>query len=115
MKVKKIIVFLIILISIISISIISNASYLGNFTGNPSSTAANRVGKITGVALNVIQVIGMSVAVIMLLVLGIKYLVASAADRAEIKKHAVVYVVGAVLMFGAGAIVGIIKNVALTI
>ena len=112
MKIKKIVVFFIILISIISISIISNASFLGNFTGDVSGEAATRFGKMSDTALNVIQVIGVAVAVIMLLVLGIKYMVASAADRAEIKKHAIVYVVGAVLMFGASVIIGIIEDFA---
>ena len=59
--------------------------------------------------LSIIQVVGISVATIMLIVLGIKYIVASASERAEIKKHAVVYVTGAILMFGASAIVTIIR------
>ena len=112
MKIKKIIVFFIILILIVSISIISNASYLGNFTGDVCGEAATRFGKRSDTALNLIQVIGVAVAVIMLLVLGIKYMIASAADRAEIKKHAIVYVVGAIIMFGAAGIVGIIKDFA---
>ena len=31
-------------------------------------------------------------------------------DKAEIKKHAVVYIVGAVVLFGATGLLGIIKN-----
>ena len=117
MKVKKIIVFFIILITIISISIISNGadSFLDDFSGDVSGEAATRAGKISSTALTVIQVIGMAVAVIMLMVLGIKYMVASAADRAEIKKHAIVYVVGAIIMFGAAGIMEIIKDFAIKI
>ena len=114
MKVKKVIVFLIVLLTIISISLISNASYLEKFSGDVGGDIATRAGKISSTALTVIQVIGMAVAVIMLIVLGIKYMVASAADRAEIKKHAIVYVTGAIIMFGAAGIVEIIKKLAVT-
>ena len=110
MKVKKIIVFFIILITLISISLISNASYLDKFSGDVSGEAAIRAGKISSSALNVIQVIGIAVAVIMLMVLGIKYMVASASDRADIKKHAIIYVTGAILLFGASGFVEIIKK-----
>lgn len=115
MKIKKIIVFFIILISIISISLVSNASYLDKFTGDVTSEPATRAGNITSSALTIIQIIGMAVAVIMIMVLGIKYMIASAADRAEIKKHAVVYVVGALLMFGASGFISIIKKFAISI
>ena len=67
---------------------------------------------IVGEILAVVQVIGVSVAIIMLIVLAIKYISAAPNDKAEIKKHAVVYVVGAVILFAASAIVGIIRNFA---
>ena len=51
----------------------------------------------------------------MLIVLAIKYISAAPNDKAEIKKHAVVYVVGAVILFGATVILEIIKNFALQI
>ena len=110
MKVKKVIGFFIILISIISISIISNASYLENFTGDATSEPATRAGDILSASLDIIQIVGVTVAIVMLMTLGIKYMVASAADRAEIKKHAIVYFVGAIIMFGAAGLVEIVKN-----
>ena len=91
MKVKKIIVFLIVLISIISISLICNASWLDDFDGSTTATSAtDRVEDTLSIALGVIQVIAMAVATIMLIVLGMKYMVASASESAEIKKHAIV-------------------------
>ena len=48
----------------------------------------------------------------MLIVLAIKYISAAPGDKAEIKKHAVVYVVGAVILFAATGILGIVKNFA---
>lgn len=58
-------------------------------TGN--LTIRNMVRTVIGIA----QVIAIGVAVIMLMVLAIKYMSAAPGDKAEIKKHAVVYVVGA--------------------
>ena len=51
-------------------------------------------------------------AIIMLIVLAIKYISAAPGDKADIKKHAVVYVVGAIVLFAASGILGIIKNFA---
>ena len=58
------------------------------------------------------QVIGVGVAVIMLIVLAIKYISAAPSDKAEIKKHMVVYVVGAIVLFAASGILEIIKRFA---
>ncbi len=75
-------------------------------------TTANKMQGITGVILAVVQVVGAAIAVIMLLVLGIKYMHSAPNDRAEIKKHAVVYVVGAVVLFASSGILGIIRTFA---
>lgn len=77
-----------------------------------SSGAASSVNNIIGAVLTVAQVVGTGVAVIMLVVLAIKYIAAAPGDKAEIKKHAVVYVVGAVVLFAASSILGIVKNFA---
>ena len=62
--------------------------------------------------LTVAQVIGVGVAVIMLIVLAIKYISAAPSDKAEIKKHMVIYVVGAIVLFAASGILEIIKRFA---
>ena len=53
--------------------------------------------RITGI----IRVIGTIVAVAMLIVLGIKYIMGSAEERAEYKKTLFPYFIGAVLIFAA--------------
>ena len=83
----------------------------GKITGGDTS-ASDSVGKMASSILSVVQVVGMAVAVIMLIVLAIKYISAAPSDKAEIKKHAVVYVVGAVVLFGASGILQIVKNFA---
>ena len=82
--------------------------------GNVSDTSApaKAAKDISGTIIGVVQVIGVAVAVIMLIVLAIKYISAAPNDKAEIKKHAVVYVVGAVVLFAASGILEIIKGFA---
>lgn len=77
-------------------------------TTGTAGTSYNVVGAI----LTIVQVIGVGVAIIMLIVLAIKYISAAPGDKAEIKKHAVVYVVGAIVLFAASGILGIIRNFA---
>ncbi len=77
-----------------------------------SSGAASSIQKIIGSIITIVQVIGTGVAIIMLIVLAIKYISAAPSDKAEIKKHAVVYVVGAIVLFAASGILGIVKNFA---
>lgn len=74
------------------------------------SGATGSVQNIIGALITIIQVVGSGVAIIMLIVLAIKYISAAPGDKAEIKKHAVVYVVGAVILFAATGILGIVKN-----
>lgn len=75
---------------------------------NTAQTANNLIGSILGV----VQVIAMGVAVIMLIVLAIKYISAAPSEKADIKKGMITYVVGAILLFGATAILQVIKTFA---
>lgn len=81
-----------------------------SFSGDGSGNTAKTFTSILNTILGITQIIGVAVAVIMLIVLAIKYISAAPGDKAEIKKHAVVYIVGAVVLFGASGILGIIKG-----
>lgn len=77
-----------------------------------STGAAKSINTIIGSVITIVQVVGVGVAIIMLIVLAIKYISAAPGDKADIKKHAVVYVVGAIVLFAASGLLGIIKNFA---
>ena len=86
---------------------------LNQFDGKgDSSGAGTAVSNIIGSIINIVQIVGTGVAIIMLIVLAIKYISAAPGDKADIKKHAVVYVVGAIVLFAATGILQIIKNFA---
>ena len=57
---------------------------------------------------SVLRIAGVTIAVVMLLAVAMKYMLSSAGDRADIKKHAIAYVVGAVVLFGATNIIAAI-------
>lgn len=83
-----------------------------NDTTGVKLEASNSVKRIITALINLVRIVGSGVAVIMLIVLAIKYISAAPGDKAEIKKHAVVYIVGAVVLFAASGILGIIQNFA---
>lgn len=83
-----------------------------SIVANDDTGAAKKFQGVAGSILSVVQVIAVSVAVIMLIVLAIKYISSAPNDKAEIKKNAVVYVVGAVILFGASGLLGLIKDFA---
>lgn len=68
--------------------------------------------KISGAIITIARVICMGVAITMLVMVGIKYMSAAPGEKADIKKHAVIYVVGAVVMFASTGILGIIQKFA---
>ena len=94
---------------------LSNVVFAGSAeipSGDPNGPTAKTFGTILNTILGIVQVIGVAIAVIMLIVLAIKYISAAPGDKAEIKKHAVVYIVGAVVLFAASGLLQIIKSFA---
>ena len=83
------------------------------FKQEDGSGASNAVANIIGVIINVAQIVGMGVAIIMLIVLAIQYIAASPEGKAEIKKNSTIYIVGAVILFAASGILGIIRKFAI--
>ena len=109
----------IILIIIMLSSCIFNFVYatdtiIGMYGGNVDDAAAGggitETRKIIGRIISIVQVFGVFIAVAMSMSLGIKYMYASPGDKAQIKNHLTVYVIGAVVMFGSVGILGIIKS-----
>lgn len=74
------------------------------------SSINNTVGNVLGI----VTFICYAAAVIMLMMLGIKYVTSSPEGKAEVKKSAVIYVIGAVLVFAAGTVLTVIQNMATT-
>ena len=74
----------------------------------PTETSGilNLAGKILGF----LQWIALIGGVLIIAVLGIKYMMGSLEEKAEYKKGMTIYVVGAVLLFGASFLLGVVQD-----
>lgn len=81
-------------------------------TGAPGDETAGKVNDIVTTVITIARVVGVAVAIVMLLVVAMKYMTAAPGEKADIKKSAVVYVVGAVVLFAVTGILGIINSFA---
>lgn len=79
---------------------------------NEQNGAVTSANNIAGAVISVAKVVCAGVAIIMITVIAMKYMMAAPSEKADIKKHAVVYIVGAVVMFAATGILTIIQNFA---
>lgn len=113
MKIKSIIVILSIILILFSTIPISNAAVQtvnpGDFSPSFKSGDLDAAGKLKPVT-SAIRAVGIIVAVIILMVLGIRYMLGSVEQRAEYKKTMVPYIVGIVLLLLTTTLVGVIYN-----
>lgn len=79
---------------------------------NTSATGTTEVQSLGQNIMGVVQVAGVVIAVIILMVLGIKYMMGSAEEKAEYKKTMIPYLVGAVLIFAASTIANVVYQFA---
>lgn len=110
---KKIFIIMITIIMILLL-IIPNMVFaddittgMGDIYKTPDSDFINvRAGKILGV----VQTVGTGIAIIMLIVIGVKYMIASAQEKAQLKDTLMPYLIGAILLFAGTNILSIIVN-----
>lgn len=121
-------IFKFLVISILVAMIFSNAvfaafdvtnTFTGEF-GNTSNAEANKKVKATATsvqdvlvtALTAIRIAGMAIAIIMLIVVGIKIMLASPSEKANVKQYTMNYVIGAFILLSASGIVSIVQKIA---
>lgn len=82
------------------------ATDIGGVKINPKTDTdgTGDIADIGNTIMGLIQVAGIVIAVIILMVLGIKYMMGSAEEKAEYKKTMIPYIVGAILIFAASTI-----------
>lgn len=111
--VKIIFTILLTIMLISSVAGIVFAADLNNIFTNVNNATANGTEGLTNIGgkiVNVIQIVGILVAIIVILVIGIKYMTGSVEQKAEYKKTMIPYVVGAVLLVAGTSIVKVIYN-----
>ena len=111
-RIIKILMLLIILTIIFPLTInafqINPDSYESS---GPSTSDVKDMYKFGGSVAGVIQIVGTIVSVGAMMILGVRYMLGSADEKAEYKERMLPYFIGAVLLFGASNIVKIVFNI----
>lgn len=110
---KTIKILSVIIMAIMTISISVNSFAALNFT--PNQVQAN--GEVTGTTeiktlgnsiVGILQTVGIVLSVVILIILGIKYMMGSSEEKAEYKKTMIPYIVGAALIFAASVLANVV-------
>ena len=84
------------------------------FVGSDHSSASGvaEVDNLLTTIVYTVKLLATGVALTTIIVIAVKYMMAAPGEKAEIKKHAVPYVVGAVILYASATIIGIIADFA---
>lgn len=125
---KKVVVILLVLIQlvIISNSVLgatttqvpqgtTQANTIATLDGNidTSSKAARTIIGVSKTLLELLQLIGIAVGLIMLVIIGIRFILKSDKEKPDFKNVAMNYIFGAICIFGATTILTFIQKIAI--
>lgn len=112
-------ILLIAVLCLIMLNFVTGKVYADNFNLNafdtePTEAAGvkNLVNDTAVTAISVMRIVCVTIAIVILLTISMKYMMSAPGDRADIKKHAVHYVIGAFILFAVTGILGILNNFA---
>lgn len=101
---KVLSVLMIAIMVLTSVSTVFATNVLDKMTGEDSDVDVGTIGDIGNKILVIVTNVGMVLAIVLVAILGIKYMMGSTEEKAEYKKSMIPYLVGAILVFGAAAI-----------
>ena len=81
-------------------------------TANIDSNSQTQITSVGGKIVGIIQVIGIVIAVVVIMVVGIKYMMGSVEEKAEYKKTMMPYIIGAVLIFAGSTLANVVYQFA---
>ncbi len=104
-KVLSVLVLVVIIISMASTVVLAadtnSAITPSNITREGTNINTTTIDKAGKNIVSILQAVGVVLSVVMLIVIGIKYMMGSAEEKAEYKKTLMPYVIGAALIFAA--------------
>ena len=107
-KILKVLSCICIAIMITTIAISSFALTPSEISGDPNVSGTTEIQNVGQSIVGILQTVGIVLSVVVLIVLGIKYMMGSAEEKAEYKKTFIPYIVGAALIFAASAFAQVI-------
>lgn len=84
-----------------------NLSHIQIHLGN-LKIVDNTINKTAGVVLDIVRIASFCVGLLLLIIIGIKYMISTPEIRAELKKDVPTYFVGVVILFAASGILKMI-------
>ena len=78
--------------------------------GNQSVNGVNEITNLGQQIVGILQTVGIILSVVILIILGIKYMMGSAEEKAEYKKTMIPYVMGAIFIFAASTLANVVYN-----
>lgn len=113
MNKTKLIAMVLTVIMVATISTMVFAETIGGVDIDPKTNQApTELTNMGNNIIGIIQVIGSLIAVAMVLVIGIKYMMGSAEEKAAYKKTMIPYLIGAILLFIGVNVVKIVADFA---
>ena len=107
-KIMKVLSVMLMIMMIISIATTTFAEFTPNSVKDPGNVNTTGIQNVGGTIVGILQTVGVVVSVVVLIVLGIKYMIGSAEEKSEYKKTMLPYLIGAVLIFAASALAQVI-------
>ena len=121
-KVIKALALLCMVAAVVMMVVPVNATYsqqmsqlITNSETDKTTGASNTAMNVVATVISSVRIIGVCFAVVMLLTVAMKYMSSAPGDKADIKKSAVAYVVGAIVLFAVTGILTIIEQFAVVI
>lgn len=117
MRNKKIKWIVTIVLAVLCVVCVTNIVFadnfdFGRFDNDSNDDADDAAQNIMGTGIVVVRTVGTGISIAMLSYIGIKYMLASPSEKADFKKSATIYVVGAILVFAGSNILAIIATFA---
>lgn len=109
MRVKKVFVSILLIVIIIlpsfyysvEATVDSIIDNMKNVNDDLEINSNEGIPKVINIIIGLLQVAGSGISIIVVTIQGIKYIVASVEEKADIKKQAIPIVIGCILLFGA--------------
>lgn len=79
--------------------------------GTTGALQANKLMNIGNAIVGIVQIVGSFTSVIVLIIIGIRYMMGSVEERAEYKKAMTPYIIGAVMVFAITNILSIVVGI----
>ena len=76
----------------------------------PTKEGVNTLYSLGNIIIGIFQVVGVGMALVALLVLGISYMYSSPNEKAEIKNKLIPFVIGGTLLFGSSTLIKLVEQ-----